>query len=122
MTITKSDYKLYHTCLTKYKNHLREKYSDHNKKKEKFKKELDKIIKIKDDFDNLYGGKRIFGRKYDIKAELKLPKQRGKTLKKCVFKYAKALDKEEKELTERLARIKIERRSLKHNLNQVVDL
>ena len=113
----------YHYCLVEYKKYLRERFKRKNREKDQLKKEIDQVIKTEDEF---YGGgvkntMRDIKYKKDPRGLWNKDKRKGAKLKKCVFKYAKALEKEEKELKERLKIIKLERVSLKRNLKMVLD-
>lgn len=100
--IKEKDINKYRKCLLNYKNYLKDKF----KSRRQEEKRLEREFKFIDDFqDNLYGGGVI--------ANIK-----GKYYEKCVKKYAKELDREEKELKERLRRIKVEKINLKRTIKE----
>lgn len=108
--ISDKDYNKFHKCLANYKAFLRSRFSKQNKEKLQLKKELQVLTNIeKDFFSEYYGGGIAI-----------TEKQKGKKMKKCVEKFAKALDKEEKLLQDRLKKVQLTKRSLMSNMEEVL--
>ena len=100
--IKEKKFKKYQKCLINYKIYLKNRF----KKKNLEKKRLEKELNFVNDINDYYGGG--------------YQKWKGKRLENCVKKFAKALDKEESELKQRLIRIRVEKQNLKRHIKEAL--
>ena len=116
--MTEKQFKKYHKCLIQYKKYLGESFKKNNAEKSRLKKELNIADRYEDRY---YGGKKTQkGGLSLIPGFLKTRSVKLKEGEKCVKSFMKALEKEEKILSDRLAFIKSQKASIKSNVKNAI--